>query len=135
MSVIAFNFTKINAERKEQTKGQININNSVVIKDVVKTNLALGPQSQDVARVTFEFTSTYMPNRGIISLEGEVIELSKPDVLDSMVKSWKKDKKLPQEQSRSVINHILGKCNVEAIIISRELGLPSPIELPRIAAK
>lgn len=135
MPVIAFNFTKITADRQEQKPGTVNIKNSVVIKDAKKTNLNLGPQSQDVLRVTFEFTSTYEPKRGKIVLEGEVIHMDKPEKIEMMIKAWKKDKQLPRNESKSIINHLLSKCNVEAILLSRELNLPSPIELPRISAK
>lgn len=132
MPVISFNFTKISAERAEQRAGSTNIKNSVVMNDVVKTNLKLGPQSQDVLRVLFEFTSAYEPDRGKIKLFGEVLYLDKPEKLDTLVKAWQKDKKLPKDEARSIVNHLLSKCNVEAILLSRELNLPSPIELPRL---
>ena len=135
MPVIAFNFTKISAERQQQTSGTVNIKNSVVIKDVIKTNLKLGPQSQDVLRVTFEFVSNYEPNKGKIVLEGDIVHVDKPEKIDAMLKAWQKDKKLPKSDSRAIINHLLSKCNVEAILLSRELNLPSPIELPKISAK
>ncbi len=133
MPIIAFNFTRINAERHEQKAGPMNIKNNVVLKDAIKTKLALGAQSQDVLRVTFEFMSSYEPHRGHITLEGELIYLEKPEKIDSIAKAWQKDKKLPKDEARIAINHILGKCNVEAIIISREVNLPAPIELPSIA--
>lgn len=133
MPIIAFNFTRINAERHEQKPGPMNIKNNVVLKDAIKTKLALGPQSQDVLRITFEFMSSYEPHRGHITLEGELIYLEKPDKIDSLAKAWAKDKKLPKDEARIAVNHILGKCNVEAIIISREINLPAPIQLPSIA--
>ncbi|MBI4144920.1 hypothetical protein HY493_01815 [Candidatus Woesearchaeota archaeon] len=132
MPVISFNFTKISAERSEARPGSTNIKNSVVMNDVVKTSLKLGPQNQDVLRVLFEFTSTYEPDRGKIKLFGEVLYLEKPEKLDTLVKAWQKDKKLPKDEARSIVNHLLSKCNVEAILLSRELNLPSPIELPRL---
>ena len=132
MPVVTFSFTRISAERHEGKAGQINIKNNVTMRDVIKTKLALGPQSQDVLRVMFEFTSTYDPNRGHISFEGDVIYIEKPEKVESLLKAWQKDKKLPKEEARIIVNHILGKCNVEAILLSRELGLPSPIELPSI---
>jgi len=135
MPIIAFNFTKINAERSETKTGQVTIKNSVNIKDAQKTKIAIGTTSQDVLRVLFEYTSAYEPSRGKITLEGEVLHVDKADKIDAALKSWQKDKKLPKDETRAVINHILSKSNVEAILLSRELNLPSPIELPRIAAK
>lgn len=135
MSIVAFNFTKISAERVQNPRGSVNVKNAVNIKDVHKTKLAIGNSSQDVLRIMFEFTSTYEPNLGKIALEGDILHVDKADKIESAFKSWQKDKKLPKEEARMAINHILGKCNVEAILLSRELNLPSPIELPRIAAK
>jgi len=135
MPVVAFNFTKISAEKTAGKSGQVNVKNSVKIKDAAKTKLALGPQSQEVLRVVFEFTSTYEPGMGSIVMEGEVIHMDKPEKIDAMIKAWQKDNQLPRADSRPIINHLLSKCNVEAILLSRELNLPSPIELPRIASK
>ncbi|HSU73208.1 MAG TPA: hypothetical protein VLJ21_05160 [Candidatus Binatia bacterium] len=135
MTIIAFNFTKITAERKDQRPGSVSIKNSVNIKDVHKTKIALGPASQEVLRIMFEFTSTYDPSYGKIAFEGDVLHVDKADKIESAFKTWQKDKKLPKEEARAAINHILSRCNVEAIILSRELNLPSPIELPRITAK
>ncbi len=133
MPIISFGFTKISGERKEQKSGQLNIKNGIVLKDAIKTKFTIGPQSQDVLRVLFEFTSKYDPNRGSITLEGEVLHLDKPEKIEALAKAWQKEKKLPKDDARVFINHILSKCNIEAILLSRELNLPSPIELPRIS--
>lgn len=135
MTVIAFNLNKINAERLLTKPSMTNVKNSVNIADVHKTKLAIGNSNQDVLRIMFTFTSNYEPNKGKIVLEGDVIHVDKVDKIESAFKSWQKDKKLPKDEARDVLNHILSKCNIAAILLSRELNLPSPIELPRISAK
>ena len=45
---------------------------------------------------------------------------------------WKKDKRLPKETMTNVLNTILGKCNVEALILSERINLPPPIPLPKV---
>ena len=133
MPIVSFNYTKINAERLDMTPGPTDIKNNVNLKTVNKTKLTLGPQSQDVLRVTFEFTTFYEPKRGIIEIQGDIMYLEKPEKIDSRFKAWQKEKMLPKDESRIIINHILAKCNVEAILMSREINLPSPIQLPSIA--
>ena len=132
MPVINFSFTNISGERRPFTSGGTTVKNAVVMKDITKTKVSFGPQSQDVLRITFEFTSDYEPNHGNITFRGEVLYLDKPEKLDALAKSWQKDKKMPKDEGREIGNHVLGRCNVEAILLSRELGLPSPIELPRL---
>ena len=48
MTVVSFNFTKIEAEKKEVGKGKININNNVTIDNVEEKDLSLGSQKQKV---------------------------------------------------------------------------------------
>ena len=46
-----------------------------------------------------------------------------------------KDKKIPKEVMTPVLNNILAKSNVEALVLSRELNLPPPIPLPKVEVK
>jgi hypothetical protein len=132
MPIVSFNYTKINAERYDFAPGPTNIKNNVVIKEVTKTKLALGAQSQDVLRIMFEFITFYEPRKGKISLEGEILHLDKPEKIEVLAKAWQKDKKLPKDETRILMNHVLNKCNVEAILMSREINLPSPVQLPSL---
>ena len=47
-------------------------------------------------------------------------------------KQWKKDKKIPKEIVEEMMSHILSKCNIEALLMSREINLPPPIPLPKV---
>lgn len=132
MPIVSFNYTKINAERYDFAPGPTNIKNSAIIKEVSKTKLALGPQTQDVLRIIFEFITFYEPRKGKITLEGEILHLDKPEKIDALLKTWQKDKKLPKDETRILMNHVLAKCNVEAILLSREINLPSPVQLPSL---
>ena len=53
MSIISFNFTKINAERKEGAKGKISIANNVGIKDVKSFELKLGKNKEKALKLEF----------------------------------------------------------------------------------
>ncbi|MBI2659814.1 hypothetical protein HYX07_01495 [Candidatus Woesearchaeota archaeon] len=46
--------------------------------------------------------------------------------------NWKKDKKLPKEMMAGLLNTILTKCNVQALILSQQVNLPPPIPLPKV---
>ena len=130
--IVGFGFTKLSAERKEAAKGKIDINNNVTIKNVEESDLALGKDNQNVLRFIFEFTSKYEPAIGNILFEGELLYLEEPKKAKEILSSWKKDKKIPKEIMAGLLNTILTKCNVQALILSQEVNLPPPIPLPKV---
>lgn len=132
--IVGFNFTKMSAERKEGVKGKININNNVSIKNVEERDLALGKEKQNALNFTFEFTSKYEPKLGEIMLGGEVIFMADPKKAKEILDGWKKDKKVPKDVMTSILNTVLAKCNIQALIISRDINLPPPIPLPKVEA-
>ncbi|MAH33213.1 hypothetical protein CL615_02370 [archaeon] len=132
MTIVGFNFTKIEAEKKELTKGKIKINNNVSITDVGEKNISVGTDKQKILRCSFEFVSKYDPNVGMIKLIGNVLYMNDSKKVKEIMDGWKKDKKLPKELMASILNTVLNKCNVQALILSEQISLPSPIELPKI---
>ncbi len=130
--IVGFGFTKLSAEKKEAAKGKIDINNNVTIKDVQEDSLSLGKDSQSVIKFIFEFTSKYEPSVGIILFEGELLYLEDSKKTKEILTSWKKDKKLSRELMAGLLNTILTKCNVQALILSQEVNLPPPIPLPKV---
>ena len=73
MTIVGFNFTKLEAEKKELVKGKININNNVSIKNVEEKKLSLANDKQKVLSFTFEFTAKYDPDIGSIKFVGDVL--------------------------------------------------------------
>jgi hypothetical protein len=131
--IVGFGFTKLSAEKGEAAKGKIDINNNVSIKDVKEDNFALGKdKQQNVLRFIFEFTSKYEPNVGNILFEGELLYMEEPKKAKELLNDWKKSKKLPKEMMAGLLNTILTKCNVQALILSQQVNLPPPIPLPKV---
>lgn len=130
--IIGFGFTKVTAERKEAAKGKIDVNNNISIKNVEESDISLGKDNQKALNFTFEFTSTYEPSIGNISIEGEVIYMDEQKKAKEILNSWKKEKKLQKELMVGLLNTILAKCNVQALILSQEVNLPSPIPMPKV---
>ena len=130
--IVGFGFTKLSAERIEPAKGKIDINNNVSIKDVVEDNFSLGKDNQNVIKFKFEFTSKYEPSVGTILFEGDLLYMEEPKKAKEILSSWKKDKKIPKELMEGLLNTILTKCNVQALIMSQEVNLPPPIPMPKV---
>lgn len=132
MTVVSFTFTRIEAEKKEGAKGKINIKNNVSINSVDEKDLSLGSQKQKVLNFTFEFTSKYEPDYGSIRLVGSVLYMDEAKKVKEIIDGWNKEKKLPKEVTGKIINVILNKANVQALILSEHVNLPPPVPLPKV---
>ena len=131
MSIIGFNFTKINVERKKQTSGKINISNNVTITDVSEKELSFS-QDQKGIQFIFDFSSKYEPDLGSINLIGEVIYIEEKNKVKDIVENWKKSKKIDKSLMTAILNNVLMKCNIQALLLSQTINLPPPIPLPKV---
>ncbi len=134
MTIVGFNFTNIKAEKKANVSGKININNNVAIKNLEKIKLPLGSNAQDALKFTFNFLAKYEPNAGEIELTGELIYLDSEKRVGEIEKRWAKEKKIENTLMTELLNHVLSRANIEAILLSREINLPPCIPMPRVNA-
>jgi hypothetical protein len=132
MPVAGFSFTKISAERTEGKGAKIDIENNVAVKNMEDMKFPFAKPGDKALKVEFEFTSTFSPDYGKIQLNGEVLFVESEKTAKDLVKEWKKSKKVKQEFLHVILNAVLQRCNVEAILLSREISLPSPIPLPKV---
>jgi len=132
MAIVGFNFSKLTIERSEAVKGKISISNNVSIKEIEEANLALGEAKQKGLKFTFEFTSIYEPKFASINIHGSVLYLADSGKVTAMLAEWGKNKKIDKDVMTEVLNTVLTKCNVEALILSRDFNLPPPIPLPKV---
>ena len=135
MPVVGLAFNKITIEKFGPVKGKISVNNNVVLKDIEKTDLSIGAGKQGALKFHFEFTANYEPKLANITIIGFLTFFEKPEQVKVIVDGWKKDKKIPKDVMSSVLNTVLSRCNVEAIILAREVNLPPPIPLPKVTVK
>ncbi|HIH31882.1 TPA: hypothetical protein HA235_04180 [Candidatus Woesearchaeota archaeon] len=132
MTTVGLNFTKINASRTGSSES-IKVENNVGITNLVESGIP--DQKKSLLKFQFKFMCKYEPNIGSIELEGELIEIFDKDFSTKIMEMWTKQKALHKDVTSRVLNIILGKANIEAIIISKELGLPSPIQMPKVEIK
>ncbi|MGM5483311.1 MAG: hypothetical protein ACQER9_00150 [Nanobdellota archaeon] len=132
MTVIGFNFNKISVERTGSKKGKLNISNNVGISDVSEEKVPFSNDKNKCIKVVFKFESKYEPSVATINLEGEIMYMLPPEKIDAIMAEWKKDKKIPKDFIQPVMNAILSRSNVEALVLSKEMNLPSPIPLPKV---
>ncbi|MBU0758514.1 MAG: hypothetical protein KKF44_10690 [Nanoarchaeota archaeon] len=132
MTVIGFNFTKMLVEKKNQTSDKIDIANNVVIKEIKEAKLNMGSSKKPGLEFTFEFTSKYNPNIALIELTGKIVYMDNEDKVKSVLDLWSKSKKIDKSLLGPIYNAILARCNVEAIVLSRDMQLPPPIPMPKV---
>lgn len=132
MAIIGVNLTKVNAERKDFAGGKISINNNVSILSVEEKDLSLGASKQKGLRFNFLFKCDYVPNVGNIDFEGNVMFLADADKAKAIKEGWDKKKEVPPEVMEPILNAALSKCNIQAIKLSDDINLPSPVPMPRL---
>jgi hypothetical protein len=133
MAMVGFSFTKLNAERKQSTGASLNIESNAGVTNVIE--IPTVDSKKALLKFEFVFTVKYEPNAGKIELGGEVVEIYDKDFGTKVMEHWNKEKKVLTEAMKEIFNNILSRSNVEAIMISRDLGLPSPIQMPRLDVK
>ncbi len=133
MTIVKINVHKLNAQRSLNSKGgQIKINNNVSITNV--EDLAFAVEGKKGLKFTFSFNCNYEPDLGKIEVEGQVLYVEVEKKIDEIKKSWEKDKKVPIDTMEEIVNAALHKGNIQAIKISEEVSLPSPLPLPKVKA-
>jgi len=131
MTIVKVNLHKVTAERSLTAKGgQIKINNNVSIKDVEDLDFAVSGKKG--LKFTFAFNCSYEPELGKIDVEGQVIYVGEEAQVAEIKKGWDETKKIPVGITEEVVNAALHKGNIQAIKISEEVSLPSPLPLPKI---
>ncbi len=132
MSIVGIHFTKIDVEKANNVKGKVNISNNVLIKNVEEASLSLGLSNQKGAKFSFEFKSEYAPDMGHIYLLGDVLMVEEDKAVKSILSDWDKKKTIKTEIMSQVLNSVLNKCNIQALILSQTMNLPSPIPMPKV---
>src|SRR3989344_4428657 len=98
MSVVGIQFNKIVLDKKGPAKGKVSVNNNVSVTDVTKTDLSFGASKQTALQFNFEFKVNYEPGIAELTFLGYLTYFEKPEAIEEVLKSWKKDKKVPKEK-------------------------------------
>jgi len=131
MTIVKINLHKVNAERNLLSKGgQVRINNNVALKDIEDLNFSV--DGKKGLKFTFTFNCNYEPDLGKIEVAGQVLYVDTEAKIEEVKKSWDKDKKVPLDVMEEIINASLHKGNIQAIKISEDVSLPSPLPLPKV---
>jgi len=81
----------------------------------------------------FDFVTKYSPDMGEVKISGDIMYLT--DKNAQILKQWKKEKKLPEDVSIEILNHLFRRCLIKITYIAEDLQLPPPIAMPRVKPK
>jgi hypothetical protein len=128
--IIGFNLTKVLVEKDpsdapkklERVSTKTDITSISEQKMDIKEKIAL--------KFNFIFGVDYEKDIAKLKMEGSVLFLADPKQAKNILESWKK-KEIPKDVRLNIINSILAKCNVKAIGLEEDLGLPTHFPMPR----
>lgn len=129
MTIVGFNFEKIQAEKNLNLQGNIKIRNNLNIVEVAQEKFPI-QKSQDVLKFTFEYLIEYLEDIGQIKIAGHVLFMDDPKKTKEVLNYWKTQKKVTDDVMQQIINTILFRCNIKALSLSQEVNLPPHIPLP-----
>jgi hypothetical protein len=131
MTIVKINVHKLSAHKSLDAKGgQVKINNNVSITEV--ENMKFDVPGRKGLKFTFLFNCSYEPDLGKTEVEGQIMYVETEQKVSQILESWVKDKKIPLDVMESIVNAALHKGNIQAIKISEDLSLPSPLPLPKV---
>ena len=129
MRIIGFNLTKILAERQEEDGQGIRVDQNIDIKDIKEEKIPI--TNNKALKIKFTLTVTYSKDFGKIEFEGSIMTLPDEEEFKSIMGSWK-DKKIPENMRLGIFNFIMVKCNVKALYLEDEMGMPLHVPMPRL---
>lgn len=133
MNIVGFNFLKITASRDAKIKDIENISTSIDVLELEKETVPFLKDS-DGLKITFKYVIDYEPKYAQILFEGLLMVSASSDIVKETIKQWKK-KQLPADFKIPLFNTIMSKCNLKALNLEEEMGLPLHIKFPHLSAQ
>ncbi|MFT4343716.1 MAG: hypothetical protein ACMXYE_03125 [Candidatus Woesearchaeota archaeon] len=132
MAIVNFQYSKIQVERKEQPTGAISVTPNISLKNVKEKKLNMVSKETNALQAEFHFELQYAPNFGSIILEGVITGMFSPEKTAETLKLWDEKKTLPKDILTVIMNTIFSRCQLQAIILAKDINLPSPVRLPKL---
>ncbi len=130
---LGFGLTKISAERFVSEFTELKIDSSMNVKSIEENLAKLGEDNQKALTISFGYSLDYSDKIAKIDLEGKLIVGVDSGKAKEIIKNWKK-KELDEDVKVEIFNMILIKCNIKAIQLEDELGLPAHFRMPSLTS-
>ena len=133
MKIVGFNFSKIMVEKNAPPAGGLEVKSNLSIDNIFEDKTIL-LEGSPTLRFDFTFTISYEPGVGKVEIKGSIMGVEEKEGTEEILKEWKKKKFSPRYKIQ-VFNFILNKCNLRAIQIEDEVGLPLHVPFPQLTPK
>ena len=131
MRVIGFNFKQIFIEKKKEVTQNIKVGFNIEIEEVKKQEVDLF-KDQDVFGFDFTFKIDYEPNYAELKFKGTILAVAEDKEIAKDIEEKWKNKQLPEDIHLGIRNTILSKCNIKALQLEEDIGLPVHMPAPRL---
>lgn len=121
-------------ERKKPIDDKVSVSNNIRVTDVTKAEIGK-TKKRDGLKFSFQFDVLYEPGIAKMMWDGEATVVTTSEIVKEELASWEKDKKVSNDLMTGVVNTILTRTNIAALILAREVGLPPPVQLPKVNVK
>jgi hypothetical protein len=133
MQVIGFNLSKVSIEREEKRDGKLAISQNIGIDEIKKEEVSFS--NEEVFKIVFNYSVNYNEgNFGKVELKGFVLVIPQENEKKQLEKSWK-EKNLPDNMKVPLFNFIKSKCDIKALSLEDDMGLPLHIPFPKLMLK
>ncbi len=133
MAITGIVFDKFLVEKLKDIEAPLKINSSISVTDVSKEKSP--EKDKAMLRFDFVFGLDYTPKQAVVELKGHILFSEKEKEIERIYSGWKKTRKIEPSLMERVMNAVLLRCNIKALLLSQELGLPPHIPMPTLAAK
>jgi hypothetical protein len=129
MQVIGFGLSRILVERKEKLEGKLEIKSNINIDNITKDGIPIS--EDDAVKINFTFTLNYNKEDAKLEFKGHTLLLPNEEETKNIINDWK-SQKIPDDIKVPLFNFIMSKCNIKALELEEELGIPFHIQMPKI---
>ena len=128
LKLVGSRITKINAERKPDFEGKLEMKTDIRIISLEKIK-----EAKDTAKLSYAFKIDY-GELGGIEIEGNLFLSGDAKEIKELLKI-QKDKKYDTPEFIGITNLIIQKASIKVFGLEEELGLPIHIRLPTVSPK
>jgi hypothetical protein len=132
MKIIGFNLTKILVEKNEKVEGDLEITQNIDIKNLLEEDIKI--YENKAIKIYFDLKIIYSKNYAKIEFEGNILIIPDEKEKEKILESWKY-KKISEDTRLFIFNFIMNKCNIKALFLEDDMGLPLHIPMPKMSIK
>lgn len=133
MKIVGFSYKKISVEKNKDIDQPVKVNTNINIREIKKSGLDVFKEG-DIFDFEYEFKIDYgpEPNFATVLFIGNILILIEDgDLAKKILKEWK-SKLVPENVRIPLMNVVFAKCNLKAMQLEEDLGLPFHIPPPQL---